>query len=102
MARPMSKARQNQMWAEQQAYFDERSRWFPVDQKGNKIEPGTEVTDFRGNIWIFQSVADFPTFGKTGKVLVKDPDVADGQPLGQREFYPSVFNLELHREPKGN
>lgn len=102
MARPMSKARQNKMWADQQAYFDERSRWFPVDENGNRIQPGTEIRSFRNEIWVFVAVADYPTFGKTGRVLVRDPNVPEGQPLAQREFYPSVFDLELRREPKGN
>jgi hypothetical protein len=98
----MSKAKQDQMWAQQRAYFDELSRWFPVDKSGDKIEPGTEMLSFRNEVWIFVKVTAFPTYGKTGKVLVRDPNLAEGEPMAQREFYPSVFDLELRREAQGN
>jgi hypothetical protein len=102
MARPMSKKAWEQRQAELNAYYDERSRWFAVDKDGNRVSEGDEVTTFRGEKLIFQSVSAFPTYGKSGKVLVRDPEVAEGQPLSTREFYPSVCDLDLRREPQGN
>lgn len=102
MARPMSKAAWAQRTAELNAYYDERSRWFAVDQDGKRINEGDEVTTFRGEKLIFESVSAFPTYGKSGKILVRDPEVEKGKPLSTREFYPSVCDLELRREPQGN
>jgi hypothetical protein len=101
--RPMSK----QAWARRQeelnAYYDERSRWFAVDEKtGERVNEGDTVTTFRGEELVFRSISDYPTYGKSGKVLVVDPTIPEGEPLRTREFYPSVINVELRREAKGN
>lgn len=100
--RAMGKKAWEKRQQELNAYYDERSRWFAVDQDGNRVNEGDEVTTFRGEKLLFRSVSDYPTYGKTGKVLVDDPTIPEGQPLRTREFYPSVINVELRREPTGN
>ena len=52
---------------------------------GMEVQKGDEITDFRGEIWIF---SDVPQNGKN-RVFVKK----DGM---TREFFPSVFDLEIH------
>jgi hypothetical protein len=101
--RPMGK----QAWARRQeeiaAYRDELSRWFAIDEKtGERVNPGDKVVTFRGEELVFDRISDYPVFGKSGKVLVKDPTVEEGKPFHTREFYPSVINVKLDRECKGN
>ncbi len=98
MARPMSK----KAWAKHQeevaAYHDERRRWYAVDQDGNRSSQGDKVTTVRGEKMEFDMISAFPTFGKTGKVVVIDPTVPKGEWFRSRECYPSVINVELRRE----
>lgn len=100
--RPMSK----KVWAQRQeelnAYYDERSRWFAVDKNGNRVNEGDKVTTSRGEELEFGGVSAYPTFGKTGKIWVTDPKIEQGKPFHSQEFYPSVINVELRREAKGN
>ena len=58
---------------------------------GIVVRSGETVTDFRGDTWefLYGSAARVP--GKTGKVVVAD---SSG---GQREFYDTVFDLEVER-----
>lgn len=74
---------------------------------GVEIDPGFRLTDSRSIEWEFVMVTKAPDPGgpSTGKVLVKRPCVHAKTETGclgafcrgevQREFYPSVFGLEL-------
>lgn len=59
---------------------------------GVEVKRGDRIRDFRGETWEFQYVSRDPSPGKGGKVVVSVPTVNGG---GEREFYPSVFNLVL-------
>lgn len=98
MARPMSKARQQELWDQQRAYFEERKLWFAINYDRKRVEAGDEIKDFRGKVWIYDGIDSFPVAGKSGRVRVIDPEVAEGEHCRKREFYPSVFNLDLERE----
>jgi hypothetical protein len=102
MARRMSKTNYAKLVADQQAYFEERSKWFAVDQDGKRLEEGDKVTTFRGEELEFGGIEDYPTYGKSGKVWVTDPTIEKGKPFHRQGFYPSVINVELRREAKKN
>jgi hypothetical protein len=101
--RPMGKKAWALLQEEQRAYYDERSRWFAVDEKtGERVNVGDKVTTFRGEELEFAGISQYPTYGKSGKILVKDPAIAEGDHFRTQEYYPSVINVKLDRERKGN
>jgi hypothetical protein len=62
---------------------------FYVD--GALVSEGQVVSSGRGEAWIYQGIAQEPSPGKSGKVIVRDPEVPEGEPFHERVFYPHVF-----------
>jgi hypothetical protein len=62
---------------------------------GAEVKPGMNILDFRGDIWILDSfrVTAPPSTGKVTVYSGNDPDF-------KREFYPSVFDLEIVEVPE--
>ena len=58
-----------------------------VDKDGKRVKEGDTVVDFRGRDWTFISV------GTGNRVNVKDKDSLT------REFFPSVFDLNIIEDP---
>lgn len=57
------------------------------------LAEGAELTDFRGETWIFKAVSRGPSEGRSAKVIVHLP----GDSLFEREFYSTVFpGLEVN------
>src|ERR1044072_1896475 len=57
---------------------------FTVKTKdGTPVNPGDEITDFRGDKWTFGQITRAPEPGKSAKIAVND----------QCEFYATVFDL---------
>lgn len=61
-----------------------------VDKSGREVLPGAALKDFRGERWTLKEA--YPHRGMSGKVIVVPADEEDGM---EREFYPSVFDLEF-------
>lgn len=91
--------------AELSQAFNERMNGYAYDSPGRKTlrKDGTEVhsgdivKDFHGVEWVFVEATRARGEGHTGKVLVGT--FLDGEPVGQREFYDTVFGLEVVAEP---
>lgn len=60
------------------------------DKNGNEVKPGDKIQSFRDETWIFRSVSQAPSPGKSGKVSVSQENFE-----GTREFYYTVFNLRI-------
>lgn len=54
-------------------------------ETGEVVRTGEEIKDFRGDVYRFQAVSRAPSESSSGKITV----------TGGREFYPSVFKLEI-------
>lgn len=61
------------------------------------VSPGDTIKTDSGETWVYQGVASAPSPGKSGKVLVGDPDFDPDVDAGinERVFYPQVFNGEI-------
>lgn len=60
-----------------------------IGRYGIPIQPGDDVSSFRGDIYTFVRVTRVPEPGKSGKVLVRNESGS------AREFYPSVFDGKI-------
>lgn len=61
-----------------------------LDTAGVEMRPGQTVMDNRGERAIIVMATRARTPGKSGKVVVRWPDVD-----GEREYYDMVFNLRV-------
>lgn len=61
-------------------------------ETGSIIEPGSKVTDFRGDEATFRFVSYLPYNGSNGKVILRDDDE---DRFSDREVYPSVINAKI-------
>ncbi len=96
MAR-MSKAKLAEMAeraAQAAAWHAERERWYPVTADGREVQPGDQITNFRGEVYQFDLVTAHPEGSSAGKIAVRG---SDGRPVVGGEHYPSVFDLKLVR-----
>ncbi len=64
---------------------------------GTVIAPGDTVLSFRGEAFTFVGVSRPPLPGKSAKVIVAHQDV----PGATREYYDSVFGLNVEALPEG-
>jgi hypothetical protein len=74
---------------EQPKELDMTQEYKAVTPDGWVIEPGSTVRSFRMEDWIYVGCSHNGHAASTGRVIVERSDV------GQREFYPSVFNLKV-------
>ena len=59
---------------------------------GMHASDGDVLVDFRGEKWDYKGIAQVPSPGKSGKVLVGDPFWTEDDPgTNERVFYPSCF-----------
>lgn len=59
------------------------------EEDNRVLDPGDEITSFRGEVWVFQKVTRLPEPGRSGKVEVHRGGLT-------MEFYHTVFpGLEL-------
>lgn len=67
------------------------------DKDGRNVSPGDRIKDFRGDVWVFESVSRGVEYNGTAKVVVSDPnfDAAGQHWSGWREFYAQVFDLQV-------
>jgi hypothetical protein len=65
--------------------------------KGKLVAPGAIIKDFRGDPSLYKGIASPPSPGKSGKVLVGDPDYNEATDVGINEqvYYPTVFDAEI-------
>lgn len=73
-----------------------------VDKDGNEVNVGDTLNSFR-SLYTFDHISRHPDDGTatSGKIVVRDLRIAEGQPLYMRELYPSVFNCTIQPRQEG-
>lgn len=65
-----------------------------IDEHGNEIKPGDEITDFRGDKVKFDMVTRGPEYNGTAKVAYTGKEMPSGR-IVSGECYAQVFGLTV-------